>query len=236
MMSGVVIRMAQGLGLHRDGTHFEGFTTYEVELRRRVWWALCMLDVRASEDQGTDLAIATGNFDTNLPLNINDADIHPESKVMPVNRDGVTDMSLCIVTYETCDLTRQMMALAAKEGGLRLDEQERLINEMYQRYERGYFQHTTDSGSLLYWVASNVARLVMAKMRLIVYLPILFSSEGAHFSDELQDTLFVSAIEVAEYSHALNAETACRHWRWGFQTYTHWYAIVHLLLEISRRP
>ena len=236
MMTGLVIRMAQALGLHRDGAHFEHLTSYEVEIRRRVWWALCMLDVRASEDQGTDLLITSGSFDTKLPLNINDADIEPGSKAVPTEREGLTDMSLSLVCFEICDVTRQMMALAVKDGAPGLDEQEHLLNEIYQKFERGYFRYSTESGNIMYWVGVNVARLVMAKMTLIIYLPELFSSPSEHFSDEIRDRLFVSAIEVAEYNHALNAEQACRHWRWAYQTYTHWHAVVYLLIEISRRP
>ena len=41
---------------------------------------------------------------------------------------------------------------------------------------------------------------------------------------------------MAEYNHALNAEQACRQWRWIYQTYTHWNSIVYLLIEISQRP
>lgn len=76
----------------------------------------------------------------------------------------------------------------------------------------------------------------MAKMTLVVFLPVLFSSPSEHFSDEIRTKLLVSAIEVAEYNHALNAEQACRKWRWIYQTYTHWHAIVYLMIEISRRP
>jgi hypothetical protein len=77
---------------------------------------------------------------------------------------------------------------------------------------------------------------MMAKMTLFVYVPILFSSPDKGFSDKIRTQLLVAAIENAEYNHALNAEHACRHWRWVFQVYTHWYAVVYLLIEISRRP
>jgi len=76
----------------------------------------------------------------------------------------------------------------------------------------------------------------MAKMTLFIYLPILFSSPSEHFSDEVKTKLLVAAIEVAEYNHTLNTEQACRQWRWIYQTYTHWHAVVYLLIEISRRP
>ncbi len=236
MMTGLVIRMAQYLGLQRDGAHFEHLTPFETEMRRRVWWAVYMLDLRASEDQGTDLTITSNSFDTKTPLNINDADINPETKEMPPERDGVTDMSFVRINIGVCDITRQIMASGVRDGARSLEDQSRLLNEVYQKYEDGYFQHTTESGNIAYWVAVTIARLVMAKLTLIVFLPVLFSSPSEHFSDEIRTKLLVSAIEVAEYNHALNAEQACRHWRWIYQTYTHWHAIVYLMIEISRRP
>ena len=236
MMTGLVIRMAQYLGLQRDGTHFEHLTPFEVETRRKVWWVVCMLDVRASEDQGTDLTIASGSFDTKIPLNINDTDIDPESKHMPLERDGVTDMSFARISFGTGDIARQMMILGTRDDVAGLEEQSRLLSKMYQKFEEGYFPYMTDSGNISYWVGVTIARLVMAKMTLIVFLPVLFSSPSDHFSDEIRIKLLVSAIEVAEYNHALNTEQACRKWRWLYQTYTHWHAIVYLMIEISRRP
>ena len=236
MMTGLLIRMGQALGLHRDGADFEHLSPYEIEMRRRVWWTLCMLDVRASEDQGTDYMIARGSFNTKLPLNINDADIEPETIQMPTGRVGITDMTFPLVSFEMCEVTKQMMAQIAKEGAPGIEEQNCLLNEIYQKLDRGYLQYSVEPGDIAYWVGVTIARLVMAKMTLFIYLPILFSSPSEHFLDKIRTKLLVAAIEIAEYNHALNAEQACRHWRWVFQTYTHWYAIVFLLIEISRRP
>jgi len=236
MMTGLVIRMAQYLGLQRDGAHLKHLTPFEMEMRRRVWWAVCMLDVRASEDQGTDLTIPSGSFDTKVPLNINDADINPRTKEMPTQRDGMTDMSFARMSVGLCDLTRQMMAPGVKEGAAGQEDQGRLLNEIYEKYEHGYFPHTTGSGNIAYWVGVTIARLVRAKMTLLVSVPVLFSSQTEHCSEEIRTKLLISAIEVAEYNHALNAEQACRQWRWIYQSYTHWYVIVYLMIEFSRRP
>jgi hypothetical protein len=229
MITGLVIRMAQALGLQRDGSHFDHLTPYEVEIRRRVWWAVCVLDVRASEDQGTELTITNGSFDTKIPLNINDVDIAPQMKQTPPERQGVTDSTFAVVTYELCDVARRLMAAA-------VGDQSRLLNEFYERLDRSYLQYAADSENIAYWVAVICTRLVTAKMTLLINLPVLFSPPSEQLSDEIRTKLLICALEVAEYNHSLNAEEACRKWRWIFQTYTHWYAIVYLLIEISRRP
>ncbi|RDW75486.1 hypothetical protein BP6252_06628 [Coleophoma cylindrospora] len=236
MMVGLVIRMGQALGLHRDGSHFEHLTPYEIEMRRRAWWVLCMLDVRASEDQGTEYTISLRGFDTKLPLNINEADISPTTTQMPTAREGITDMTFAIVSSQIGEVAKKMMVQGAKEDAPSMEEQSHLLNEMYHKLERGYLQYTLDTSNIMYWVSITITRLMMAKMTLLIYLPVLFSAPSEHFSDTNKTKLLVAAIENAEYNHALNAEQRCRHWRWVYQTYTHWHAVVYILIEICRRP
>ncbi|TVY45871.1 Bikaverin cluster transcription factor [Lachnellula occidentalis] len=235
MMTGLVIRMGQALGLQRDGAHFKYLTPYEIEMRRRAWAVLCWLDIRAAEDQASDYTIAPGSYDTKLPLNINDADIEPETSQMPIGREGLTDMSIPIVSCEINIIVRQMMPQSAKEGAPGIEEQSRLLNQIWQKVDQGYLQYS-EAGNIVYWVQLNVIRLVTAKLTLFIYLPVLFSLPSEHLSDQIRNKLLIAAIEVAEYNHALNAEHEARHWRWIYQTYAHWHAVVYLLIEVSKRP
>lgn len=47
-LTGLVVRLAQSLGCHRDGSHFD-MSPFECEMRRRLWWHVCILDSRSSE-------------------------------------------------------------------------------------------------------------------------------------------------------------------------------------------
>lgn len=236
MMVGLVIRMAQSLGLHRDGSHFPHLNPYAVEIRRRAWWTICMLDVRASEDQGTEYTIPIGSFDTKIPLNINDADIGPEMKEAPTEQQAMTDLTFAVDVFKICDVSRRMMSPGSKENVPSLQEQIRLVNELYTTIEEGYLRHSVEDSNIVSWVGITCVRLTMSKMTLMIYLPVLSTSTNDAYSADIRDKLLVSAIEVAEYNHALNAEPTCRHWRWMFQTYTHWHAVVLLLMEVARRP
>lgn len=235
MMTGLVIRMAQALGLQRDGSHFPNLTPYEVETRRRVWWAVCLLDLRASEDQGTELSTTGNSVDTNLPLNINDADLEPHTKKMPPARSCITDMTLTVVSAEMCDVMRRLMASSIEESSTSPETQSRLLHDLYGAVDKHFLQFNPGSKSIASWCLSTLARMVVSKMNLILNLPVLFSSPNEDHSQELRTKLLISAIEVAEYNHVLNSEKDCRHWNWLFQTCTHWHAIVYLLIEISRR-
>lgn len=247
MLTGLAIRMAQALGLHRDGSHSPHLTPFEVEMRRRVWHAVCSLDLRASEDQGTDVTIARSSYDTRLPRSINDADLDVDTRETPPERPGISDSTIAILMYKINDASRRMVA-----PGATIDEQDALLQDMAQIFDRGYLQHTTtmseppvgrnnnNNHSMAAWVGTTVLRLVVAKMTLLVYLPVLLAAapggDRVPDDDTTRNRLLVAAIEVAEYHHALNAEEGCRQWRWVYQTYTHWYAIVYLLIEVLRRP
>ncbi len=64
-LTGLVVRISQTLGVHRDGSHF-GLPPFEIEMRRRLWWQVCILDSRSSEDHGCDPTIVEAQFDTKM--------------------------------------------------------------------------------------------------------------------------------------------------------------------------
>lgn len=64
-LTGLVVRIAQTLGIHRDGSHFN-LPPFEIEMRRRLWWQVCILDARSSEDHGCDPTIVEAQFDTKM--------------------------------------------------------------------------------------------------------------------------------------------------------------------------
>lgn len=74
---GLVVRMAQSLGLHQEPTALSGedMDAITVETRRRLWHQILYLDVRAAVSQGLPPIITTGSFTTRLPTNVDDNDI-----------------------------------------------------------------------------------------------------------------------------------------------------------------
>ncbi|KAK4212540.1 hypothetical protein QBC37DRAFT_424728 [Rhypophila decipiens] len=231
MMTGLVIRMAMALGLHRDGAKLKHLSPYEIEIRRRVWYVVLGLDLRSSEDQGVDLTIPHGSFDTQVPLNINDLDLDPHSTEQPAPREGFTDMTFALYSVNTCRWTRD--TFGPNRG---LVDVEKRLNDFYITTNENFLKVTIDLPDMSHRIGYMVLRLVIAKMTLILYMPELFSTPADKLPPDFRTKLFMSALEVAEINYALNAEPKARHWRWMVQTYTQWHAIVILLIEISRRP
>lgn len=240
-LTGLVVRIAQTIGIHRDGSHFD-LAPFEIEMRRRLWWQVCILDTRASEDHGCDPTIVEQSFDTKLPLNVNDTDLSPGMKKFPPERSGGTDMSFCLLRFEVANTFRRLNYIPPGPPkqcteyfqSVTLQDKERWITECHQRLEEQFLKHC-DMSVPLFWVTATVARLMMSKMWLMVYHPFQRQDGGATLSEEVKQKLFITSLENMEYSVLLETEARTKHWGWLFKTYIQWHALAFTLSELCHR-
>ncbi|KUJ13652.1 uncharacterized protein LY89DRAFT_621222 [Mollisia scopiformis] len=225
------IGIGQSLGLHRDGTAFD-LPPFEVEMRRRLWWQLFILDFRLSEKHGTEPSISEGSFDTKRPLNINDADISPGDTDFPEPRVGLTEMTITLIGYEIAFAAPNLLK-SPKESGISVAEKEERIKQYRQLLEERYIKHCTELTPIA-WIASILPRLVIAKVETIFLLPYTRSMSMDTGSKELSDKMFVTSIEVVELRRMLEAETT-KHWHWYLGTIIQWHSIAYLLSELCVR-
>jgi hypothetical protein len=240
-LSGLAIRLAQSLGIHRDGSNF-GLSPFETEMRRRLWWHICILDVRSSEDHGTDPYLFEQFYDCRLPLNINDEDISPESTEAPVERIGCTEMTFCLIRFEVSVTVRRLTYVPPGGGACHdyslqqsIQDKERLIDALHKRLEERYLQYCNMSVPI-YWVTATVARLIMAKMWLVVHHPLQREDRGASLPKDIRDRLFLTSVEVIEFSRLLETHESTEKWGWLFRTYMQWHSVAFVLSELCVRP
>ncbi|KAG5924824.1 hypothetical protein E4U61_006409 [Claviceps capensis] len=241
-LTGLAVRIAQGMGLHRDGSHLK-LSPFEAEMRRRLWWAILILDLRSADELGTDMTISETSYDTLMPANINDSDIGPESTEAPMPREGKSDCAVTIVRCEICALARKILTAGSAMTSLcpsseisSIADRERMITEVYRRVEQKFFQHVLDETDTLYWTAAMIARILVGKMCLVIYQPMLFPGSEYELSDDIRQRVYISAIEVIEYTHRLNVDLRCKQYSWLFKTYVIWHAVAYTLIETCRRP
>ncbi|CAD0109619.1 unnamed protein product [Aureobasidium uvarum] len=86
---GVAIRMAIGLGLHKEFGS-QHMSPFKQELRRRIWWSLCVLDVGATITYSRPLIWPQVGVDAALPSNIREEDLMVNSLVAPAEVDQAT--------------------------------------------------------------------------------------------------------------------------------------------------
>ncbi|TLS28043.1 hypothetical protein PpBr36_01398 [Pyricularia pennisetigena] len=243
-MTGVAVRISQSIGLHRDPSNFPNLTPFEGEMRRRLFWYLALLDLRAAEDQGTDVAIHDLGYDTRRPLNINDDDFGPDSKELPPPREGETEMAFVLMSYEVQPYARRILLLSSAAASMcpravnTLEEREKLLMEISGIAERILPRNGPAPKMDISILAAMIVRVILSKMTILVYQTSLIGPHDASedLSQERKDRLVLSAIEVFEYSHLVLHDPRVRRWRWVAHVFMQWQAVTFLLLAISTGP
>ncbi|KAL9131066.1 MAG: hypothetical protein Q9217_000889 [Psora testacea] len=236
-LTAVAVRLAHALGLHREGMSV-GMSPFMREMRRRLWWQLIVLDVRCCEDRASDPLISEWSFNTLRPLNINDSDISPEMTEPPVERVGFTEMSKCSVSHEVAFLKWRfgyMPPLRDDRGNvpkpLNFQEQMAMLTEVEKTIHDKVLVHCDPSNPIA-WVASVIARLIMCRIRLVVYHPVEFADRPSARTNVSGEQLLETAVQVLEYSNLLDTEPAAAQWQWFFKTYVQWYTLATTLAEL----
>lgn len=113
ILNGLAIRIAQSLGLHRDGRKL-GLSPFQSEIRRRLWWHLLCRDSRAGEDYGLENTNSPLLLsDVELPANVNDTDLEPTMEDAPAVRPGWTPMTFSLINIELGKTMQRLASLAA---------------------------------------------------------------------------------------------------------------------------
>jgi len=241
-LGGLVIHLAQALGIHRDGTNFD-LNPFDTEMRRRLWWHISLLDSRSAEDHGTDPTFTEQFYDTKIPSNVNDEDISPGMKEAPEERRGATEMTFCLMRFELSKFSRRLNFTSPgghNHGGgssaRKLEDKERMIDECHRELEEKYLRYC-DMSTPIYWVTATVARLILAKMWLTLHHPRSLNPNAEEsVPSETRDRLFVTSVEVIEFSHLLQSNENTAKWGWLFQTYMQWQSVAFALSELCVRP
>ena len=110
----MVLRLAQSIGLHRDGANFR-LSPFASEIRRRVWGHMIKQDDRAAEDHGIDISLTDTDVDCQEALNLNDREIHPDMTALPTPQMRWTEMTLPV---------------CIRRLGITMDYMTRLLTEM----------------------------------------------------------------------------------------------------------
>lgn len=104
VLCGTAIRIAECMGLHRDGTEY-GLGPVETHVRRMIWYQLCYIDIRTCEAQGPRPTIRADDFDTQFPLNVDDDELenpNPPTEFIP----RWTDATLSLIRSECIEMQR----------------------------------------------------------------------------------------------------------------------------------
>ncbi|CUS07130.1 unnamed protein product [Tuber aestivum] len=244
VLVGVAIRIAQSMGLHRDGESFN-INPLETEIRRRLWYEICLLDLRTAEEHGSDPGISTRSYDTKLPLNIEDTDILPNSAYPIIPRKGFTEMTFCLIRFEVLDCLRVVAKSTPGAGKVKgaeqltLGEKEKMLDELASKLRTKY-QAGLDLTIPIQKITDMVIRLMVGRALLSLYHPLRHFKDGSLLNQEKKDKrLFRTAVEALECSAFLVSDRDIARydqWNWLFQKYNQAHATGLVLSELIVRP
>jgi hypothetical protein len=184
------------MGLDKDGETSE-ISFFEQEMRVRLWWQICTQDIMArhlfSSRDGKETAQMAPNI--RLPLNLNDAELHPDMVKPPVEYPKASEMICVLLKYEGAAWGyRKRTQLPPKQDPVDFDfdELSRILDNKYLRY--------CDPQIPIHAAAMYMAR---SSSRVIYYMKARIKNGNSMPTEELFD----QAIEVLELDQTNRKKT-----------------------------
>lgn len=230
VLTSTLIRLAQAMNLHSDGDGHR-FSIFEAEMRRRLWHFIAVIDIRAAEDRGSDAILTSTSHNTFLPTNIDDDDFGPASQAPLVPKSTPADNVVCMCTARCCAVGYicHPHTTTSKGGQSTVHTEDELIS--YVRSLENDFIHAADRSNLNSLYASEVTRLVILKLWLIVQYP--FSSHPTVTPMRVsQETMLRTAVSVMELSERMSQGPWAGRFTWWTDCYVQWHPLAVTLAEL----
>ncbi|KAJ9148311.1 C6 zinc finger domain-containing protein [Pleurostoma richardsiae] len=235
ILNGVVIRIAQKMGLHRDGELLR-LSPFETEMRRRLWWQIIMLDAKYAMLSGLSHSLMPRSWDTQAPRNVNDADLFPSSTEPVRDRDGPTEMIVVLVTYKIAKFLVQSPSfesillaneLEGMEGKMpdqdRVQEYRALVGSLGKELNELVEKYCDPSAGPLHALALQMKTHIMEKL-VELFAPPKYLAEWGDEVKNHKDNAFRIAVTATEHGIDQYKQTAHQ----GFL----WFSRLHFQLDI----
>ncbi|KAL4925847.1 putative C6 transcription factor [Aspergillus undulatus] len=232
ILTGIAIRLAQRMGLHRDGENM-GLPSFEVQMRRRLFWQLLPLDGYAGQVSGTGISISPNSWDTKQPLNINDDQIFPGMAYEPQEQKGASEMIFCLSRIELSNFyTRTGVRIKENSATIRFkdaEEIERLINEVEDLIETKYLRYCNILNPL-HFFTTGIVRSATNAVRLRARMPLLMKQT---MSVEQRRDLYTLAEKILDTNSTIYNNPSMKKFRWQMQAFFLWDALLCILRSIQ---
>ncbi|RDW89192.1 hypothetical protein BP6252_01224 [Coleophoma cylindrospora] len=233
----VAIRIAQALGLHRESSG-SVFTPFETEMRRRLWWQLCIHDIWQSEDRAFDPIITEINFTTLRPANIDDEDLDPSDLRPIVSRDGPTIMAFSLIGYEAYTLYSRLHFAPSvdpktkikNEAPVRWQQKEALAKEFCDILEEKVIKYC-DTNDPYFWMCSTLAKNMQLKAFIILRFP-MRSSDMPTAPLVSKDLVLGNCVIYFKLLEDLTNNQKTIPWQWMLGTWKQWHPLAVTLAEL----
>ena len=244
VLSGSAFRIAQRMGVHRDDVDLR-LSPFESEMRRRLWHQLMILDFTSAELAGCAPNYSVHmimDFDTRVPLNLNEEDLREDMREMPPERFGATDMIFCRLRYEfraffmlihkprSYKLGKSTSSVDASwnrltEDSISMEEKDKCIDDLENRLQTNYLRFC-DPINRLHNLTGIAARAAVAGMRLRAHHPRQFIDSGREVPQSERDLCFSLSMKIMKYDIMCHAQKELQGYIWHVRVYFQWYVVA----------
>ncbi|KAJ5999041.1 hypothetical protein N7451_006851 [Penicillium sp. IBT 35674x] len=241
-MSGVASRIAQRMGIHRDGSGY-GLSIYETEIRRRIWFQVVVLDATSAQSCGVASTPLPANADTKPPMNINDSDLDPRMTELPCEKQGPTEMMFCLARSEF----GKWLSRWSKDAGpsnspwaflssssMSLEQKDNAIDELESTMEKKFLQYC-DRSIPLHLATIMMARSAIHYTRLMAHHPRQYRDCNTRISQAEKDIIFLNCLKMTEYADYTQTNADVQRFGWHTVHHMPWDAMIFMLSEMRVR-
>ena len=245
-LTGVAIRVAEGMGMRIDGKLL-GLSPFETEIRRRIWWQLRMHDFRAAElsGQAKFRDFELDETTPKKPANINDSDMYPSMPQAAAESTKPTEMIWCVLRSDLASSAAIQKARKQKLGkaGFTSDEyaamddlksKDGFINEIEDMIETKYLRFC-DPCQPLQLLTLLGGRFSTNLIRFIAHHPRRWAQLDQVPASE-QQLVWNIVVQLMEQYNMMQSNPQLRRFAWNVPYFIQWHAVIHVLDTLRADP
>lgn len=208
----LAMRIAHKMGLHHASkdSHMPFF---EQEMQVRLWWCIRGFNSRARRGMGL-LSTVDDLGDVRLPMNVNDADLHPLMEKPPaVQHTAATEMVYCLMKYDLWNFVRKSSRfsgdpnprekaaqLAVSTNAENMAVKRKMLSNVTHMLQERYLAYL-DRSIPLHQLSIALAGLTVHNQRFSMFHPRHQPGGGRNMSQADQDLVFESSVKLLELNH-----------------------------------
>ncbi|KAF3047516.1 hypothetical protein E8E12_009738 [Didymella heteroderae] len=245
-LTGTCIRLAECMGLHKDPSVYST-SPVECQVRRLIWHQICFLDLRTCEATGPRPQIRSDDYDTRLPLNVDDIDLdraeHGDRSIdTEKDRNYFTDMTITRMRFECYDMHRYLWVERSKLERKRKEGEKKVtINTLLARVqafkaamEKTYVPMLSKTAPL-HALASQIYGILSNRLYIHILQKYL-SSDRHKMPDRLRQIVLSAAIMTLEHSQNIEQQPALSTWAWYVGALHQFHSALLILNEMYALP
>ncbi|MCJ1285456.1 hypothetical protein MMC26_004796 [Xylographa opegraphella] len=235
-LMGIAVRIAERLGLHRDGDLL-GLSPMVAEERRRTWWQMQQVEVLIALVVGCGPMSVNANWDTKMPSNLEDSDITPTLATLPPNRPGLTGMSQVLhrywVGYHIRDTARKGTAWFTSTN-VSMIEKNDLMELLRKELVDKFLQHCEPVNPMHLYIQIGVQSFLLAAQR-HARQPLMANIRISDMSLADRNEFLKNCMKTMDYYILVQTTPAIARFRWHYEFYFASSSFVYVIVEAHHR-